>query len=43
MQEALKYFSDIDDPRSERNQKHPLITLIGTTLLPSLAGIDSFN
>lgn len=43
MQEALKYFSDIDDPRSLRNQKHPLITLIGTTLLASLAGIDSFS
>lgn len=43
MQEALKYFSDIDDPRSSRNQKHPLITLIGTTLLASIAGIDSFS
>lgn len=40
---ALKYFSDIDDPRSLRNQKHPLITLIGTTLLASLSGIDSFS
>lgn len=43
MQEALKYFEKIDDPRSVRNQKHPLITLIGTTLLASLAGIDSFS
>jgi predicted transposase YbfD/YdcC len=43
MQETLKYFSDIDDPRSLRNQKHPLIMLIGTTLLASLAGIDSFS
>jgi predicted transposase YbfD/YdcC len=43
MQGALTYFSDIDDPRSLRNQKHPLITLIGTTLLSSLAGIDSFS
>jgi predicted transposase YbfD/YdcC len=43
MQEALKYFLDIDDPRSLRNQKHPLIMLIGTTLLASLAGIDSFS
>lgn len=40
---ALNYFSDIDDPRSLRNQKHPLITLIGTTLLASLSGIDSFS
>lgn len=43
MQEALKYFSDIEDPRSLRNQKHPLEMLIGTTLLASLAGIDSFS
>jgi hypothetical protein len=43
MQGALKYFADIDDPRSLRNQKHPLMMLIGTTLLASLAGIDSFS
>ena len=43
MQGALKYFTDIDDPRSPRNQKHPLIMLIGTTLLASLSGIDSFS
>ncbi len=43
MQEALKYFSDIDDPRSQRNQKHPFMMIIGTTLLASLAGIDSFS
>ena len=43
MQGALKYFTDIDDPRSPRNQKHPLFMLIGTTLLASLAGIDSFS
>ena len=43
MQEALKYFEKIDDPRSIRNQKHPLIMLIGTSLLASLGGIDSFS
>ncbi len=43
MHGALKYFTDIDDPRSPRNQKHPLFMLIGTTLLASLAGIDSFS
>jgi predicted transposase YbfD/YdcC len=43
MKEALSYFETIQDPRSARNQKHPLITLIGTTLLASLAGIDSFS
>lgn len=43
MHGVLKYFSDIDDPRSLRNQKHSLVTLIGTTLLASLSGIDSFS
>ena len=43
MEEALKYFKNIQDPRSIRNQKHPVMTLIGTTLLASLAGIDSFS
>ena len=43
MEDALKYFKNIQDPRSFRNQKHPVMTLIGTTLLASLAGIDSFS
>ncbi len=43
MENALKYFENIHDPRSHRNQKHPIMTLIGTTLLASLAGIDSFS
>ena len=43
MQEALNYFSNVQDPRSNRNQRHPLRTLIGTTLLASLGGIDSFS
>jgi hypothetical protein len=43
MKNALSCFETIQDPRSVRNQKHPLMTLIGTTLLASLAGIDSFS
>lgn len=44
MQERLaKYFQKADDPRSLRNQKHLFITIIGTTLLAGLAGIDSFS
>ena len=43
MNDVLKYFENVSDPRSVRNQKHPFITLIGTTLLASLAGIDSFS
>ena len=37
------YFENLDDPRSKRNQRHPFITLIGTSLLAALAGIDSFS
>jgi len=37
------YFSQLTDPRSLRNQKHPLQTLIGTSLLAALCGIDSFS
>jgi predicted transposase YbfD/YdcC len=43
METALEYFKNIKDPRSSRNQKHPVMTIIGTTLLASLAGIDSFS
>jgi predicted transposase YbfD/YdcC len=43
MEDALKYFSNLQDPRSYRNQKHPLRTLIGVSLLASLGGIDSFS
>ena len=37
------YFSKIDDPRSIRNQRHNFISLIGTTFLAALSGIDSFS
>jgi len=30
------YFKDVEDPRSLRNQRHSLMTLIGTTLLTVL-------
>lgn len=43
MEATLKYFENIQDPRSIRNQKHPVMMLIGTTLLASLSGIDSFS
>lgn len=44
MQEIFKhYFQSVDDPRSLRNQRHPFITLIGTTFLSVLSGIDSFS
>lgn len=37
------YFSKVEDPRSIRNQRHNFITLIGTTFLSALSGIDSFS
>lgn len=44
MKEALSsYFSNVSDPRSMRNQRHPFITIIGTSLLAVLSGIDSFS
>lgn len=44
MKHALShYFSQLTDPRSIRNQKHPLEMLIGTSLLAALCGIDSFS
>jgi len=43
MNNALKYFEMIEDPRSVRNQRHQFMTLIGTSLLASLCGIDSFS
>jgi predicted transposase YbfD/YdcC len=44
MKETLAtYFESLEDPRSLRNQRHPLITLIGTSFLAALSGIDSFS
>lgn len=44
MQETIAtYFANLEDPRSLRNQRHPLISLIGTSLLAVLSGIDSFS
>lgn len=37
------HFVDVDDPRSRRNQHHPFMTIVGTTLCAGLAGIDSFS
>src|SRR5882757_6923304 len=42
--EALNhYFGEISDPRSSRNQKHPLTSLLGIGFVGALAGIDSFS
>jgi len=38
-----KYFDGLDDPRSLRNHRHPFMTLVGTSFLAALSGIDSFS
>jgi predicted transposase YbfD/YdcC len=44
MKEALSsYFSNVSDPRSLRKQHHPFMTIIGTSFLSVLSGIDSFS
>lgn len=44
LQDGLeKVFSGITDQRSQRNQKHPFISLLGISLLGALSGIDSFS
>ena len=41
--EITSYFARVKDPRSTRNQHHPLNSLLGIMLLSALAGIDSFS
>lgn len=36
-------FLSIEDPRSERNKIHELVSLIGTSFYAVLSGIDSFS
>lgn len=44
IQERLaETFKGIEDPRSRRNQKHPMLSLLGIGLLGGLGGIDSFS
>jgi predicted transposase YbfD/YdcC len=38
-----KFFDNVSDPRSTRNQKYKFTTLIGTSLLAMLSGIESFS
>ena len=38
-----KFFNNLEDPRSYKNQKHPFLSLIYIGLLGAIAGIDSFS
>ncbi|MEM6716892.1 MAG: ISAs1 family transposase [Cyanobacteria bacterium P01_C01_bin.147] len=41
-QSILKHFQDLDDPRVEGGQHHPLVSLVSIAILATLAGADSF-
>lgn len=41
-QSVLKHFQDLEDPRVERGQHHPLVSLVSIAILATLAGSDSF-
>jgi len=38
----LAYFAAIDDPRIEKNRKHPLINVIGIAILGVICGADNW-
>jgi predicted transposase YbfD/YdcC len=38
----LAYFADVDDPRIEKNRKHPLINIIGIAILGVICGADNW-
>jgi predicted transposase YbfD/YdcC len=38
----LAYFAELDDPRIEKNQKHPLINLISIAILAVICGADTW-
>lgn len=44
---VLKFFEDcfegLEDPRASRNQRHPFLMLVGTTLVAALGGMDDFS
>lgn len=42
IEDCRRIYSQIEDPRIERNKKHPLMTVIFIVLCSSLAGIDNW-
>lgn len=38
----LAYFANLDDPRIEKNRKHPLINVIGIAILGVICGADNW-
>jgi predicted transposase YbfD/YdcC len=39
---VLQHFQEMEDPRVERGQNHPLVSLVSIAILATLAGADSF-
>jgi len=37
------YFEPLSDPRSDRNQKHPFMSIITISLLGAISGITSYS
>lgn len=37
----VTYFAELDDPRIEKNQKHPLINIISIAILGVICGADN--
>jgi predicted transposase YbfD/YdcC len=39
---VLQHFQEMEDPRVERGQNHPLVSLVSIAILATLSGADSF-
>lgn len=39
----LSYFTDLEDPRSERNRSHPLINVVSIAILGTICGADTWT
>jgi hypothetical protein len=38
----LSYFAGVEDPRKDKNRKHPLINIIGIAILGLIGGADNW-
>ena len=39
----FQYFADLEDPRIEKNQDHPLINVLVIAILGVICGADNFS
>ncbi|MEI7698364.1 MAG: transposase family protein [Planctomycetia bacterium] len=40
LEELVACFKDLEDPRSEINRKHPLVSVVAISMMAVLAGAD---